>query len=197
MTMKKLFDEIPFLENDKIILKRMEDADARELERMTRSDRVYRFLPTFLYEQKYKDKHDVIRLFYEECFPAKEGIFLGIYQKDRSLTGEEGSGFRDDPGLVFCGIAEFYGFRDPVHKISIGYRLLEEYWGRGIASMAVSLMVDYLYEQTEIEIITASTMIENEASASVLRKNDFVLVNSNVGEDWGYPEPTMVDKWIR
>ena len=197
MTMKKLFDEIPFLENDKIILKRMEDADARELERMTRSDRVYRFLPTFLYEQKYEDKHDVIRLFYEECFPAKEGIFLGIYWKDRSLSEEEGAGFRDDPDHVFCGIAEFYGFRDPVHKISIGYRLLEEYWGRGIASMAVSLMVDYLYNQTEIEIITASTMIENQASASVLRKNDFVLVNSNVGEDWGYPAPTMVDKWIR
>ena len=50
MTMKKLFDEIPFLENDKIILKRMEDADAQELERMTRSDHVYHFLPTFLYE---------------------------------------------------------------------------------------------------------------------------------------------------
>ena len=63
--------------------------------------------------------------------------------------------------------------------------------------MAVSLMVDYLYNQTEIEIITASTMIENQASAGVLRKNDFVLVNSNVGEDWGFPEPTMVDKWIR
>ena len=63
--------------------------------------------------------------------------------------------------------------------------------------MAVSLMVDYLYGETEIEIITASTMIENQASASVLRKNDFALVNSNVGEDWGFPEPTMVDKWIR
>lgn len=182
--MKKLFDEIPFLENDKIILKKMEDSDARELERMTRSDHVYRYLPTFLFEQKYENKHDVIRLFYEECFPEKEGIFLGIYRKENS-------------DAVFCGIAEFYGFRDPVHKISIGYRLLEEYWGRGIASMAVSLMVDYLYGQTEIEIITASTMIENQASASVLRKNDFVLVNSNVGEDWGFPEPTMVDKWIR
>ena len=195
--MKKLFDEIPFLENDKIILKRMEDADAQELERMTRSDRVYRYLPTFLYEQKYEDKHYVIRQFYEECFSAKEGIFLGIYWKDKTLTRENGMIDKDNSDHVFCGIAEFYGFRDPVHKISIGYRLLEEYWGRGIAGMAVSLMVDYLYSQTEIEIITASTMIENQASASVLRKNDFVLVNSNVGEDWGYPDSTMVDKWIR
>ena len=54
-TMKKLFDEIPFLENDKIILKKMEDSDARELERMTKSDHVYRYLPTFLFEQKYEN----------------------------------------------------------------------------------------------------------------------------------------------
>lgn len=195
--MKKLFDEIPFLENDKIILRRMEERDARALERMTQSDSVYRYLPTFLFEQKYEDKQDVIRRFYEECFPAREGIFLGIYYKGNPITDKKASEMKESPGEIFCGIAEFYGFRDPVHKISIGYRLLEEYWGRGIASQAVSLMVDYLYGQTEIEIITASTMIENQASASVLRKNDFVLVNSDVGEDWGYPEPIMVDKWIR
>ena len=98
--MKKLFDEIPFLENDKIILKRMEDSDAPELERMTRSDRVYRYLPTFLYEQKYDDKRYVIRQFYEDCFPNQEGIFLGIYWKE-------------DSEIIFCGIAEFLRFQGP------------------------------------------------------------------------------------
>ena len=26
--------------------------------------------------------------------------------------------------------------------------------------------------------------------------NGFTLVNHTVNEDWGYPEPTLVDKWI-
>ena len=31
----------------------------------------------------------------------------------------------------------------------------------------------------------------------VLIKNDFTLVNHAVDEDWGFPEPTPEDKWIR
>ena len=59
------------------------------------------------------------------------------------------------------------------------------------------IMVDYLYGETDIEIITASTMIENLASANVLRKNGFSLVVHSALEDWGYAEPTLTDKWIR
>ena len=178
----KLFDEIPFLENEHITLKKIEDEDAGALEKMTRSDRVYRYLPTFLFEQKYVDKQYVIRQLYEDCFQRKEAIFLGIYPRTDG---------------AFCGILELYGFKDYIHKISIGYRLSEEYWGRGIATEAVALAVDYLYSGTDIQIITASSMIENQGSANVLRKNDFTLVNSGVEEAWGFPEPVLVDKWIR
>ncbi len=79
----------------------------------------------------------------------------------------------------------------------MGYRLLERCWGRGIASAALGMMIDYLYNETDIEIITASTMIENLASARVLTKNGFQLVVHAVGEDWGYEQPTVADKWIR
>ena len=59
------------------------------------------------------------------------------------------------------------------------------------------MMVDHLLNEKGIEIITASTMIENQASANVLKKNGFALVVHAVGEDWGYPQPTVADKWIR
>ena len=58
-------------------------------------------------------------------------------------------------------------------------------------------MVRYLYDETDIEIITASTMVENRASARVLEKNGFDLVISGADEDWGYEGPTPTDKWIR
>ena len=90
-----------------------------------------------------------------------------------------------------------YGYRDEMHKISVGYRIMERYWGRGIATEALGLMVRYLYNETDIEIITASTMPENQASANVLRKNDFTLVVSGADEDWGFDHPIPTDKWIR
>ena len=95
-----------------------------------------------------------------------------------------------------AGLAEFYGLRDRLHKASVGYRLRERYWGKGIATEAVRLMVGYLYGETDIEIITASTMVENSASAHVLEKVDFIRTARYVEEDWGFPEPTIVDKWF-
>lgn len=176
--MKKLFSEVPYLQNGRITLRRIEKADAPGLQALVDSPRVYRYLPTFLFEKKYPDIQTVIRHLYDECF--EESIILGIFEGDQ-----------------FCGLGEFYGYKDSIHKISAGYRLLEECWGRGIATQALGLMIRYLYDETDIEIITASTMVQNQASANVLRKNDFALVSSGVGEDWGYEQPTIADKWIR
>lgn len=175
---KKLFSEIPQLKSDRLVLKGLTRDDAPALQELVDSSNVYRYLPTFLFEKQYPDVRCVIDHLYDECW--KESIILGVFENDG-----------------FCGLAEMYGYRDPVHKISVGYRLLERCWGRGIASAALGMMIDYLYNETDIEIITASTMIENLASARVLTKNGFQLVVHAVGEDWGYEQPTVADKWIR
>lgn len=180
--MKKLFDEIPRLEDEKIVLRRLTPADADDLRAFARSERIYRTLPTFLLEQKYEDPLEVIERLYSDCFQAKETLILGIFLKD---------------GGAFCGLAEFYGYKDALHKTCVGYRLSERCWGRGIATRTVALMVDYLYTQTDIEIITASTMVENRASARVLEKNGFAMSAASVPEDWGYDRPTLADKWFR
>ena len=175
---KKLFSEIPHLQGRRLELKELTLNDAPALQELVDSDRVYRYLPTFLFEKKYDDVATVIGRLYDECW--QDSIILGV--------------FRDGS---FCGLAEMYGYRDPIHKISVGYRLLERCWGQGIAGEALGLMIDYLYNETDIEIITASTMVENLASAAVLMKNGFSLVVHAVGEDWGYEQPTIADKWIR
>ena len=175
---KKLFSEIPYLNSGRLVLKRLGPDDAPSLQELVDSPGVYRYLPTFLFEKQYPDVGYVIDHLYDECW--KESIILGV--------------FRDEE---FCGLAEMYGYRDPVHKISVGYRLLERCWGQGIASEALGLMIDYLYNETDIKIITASTMVENLASARVLQKNGFQLVVHAVDEDWGYEKPTVADKWIR
>jgi len=179
--MTKLFDEVPRLEGERIILRRLEPADADDLRELARDERVYRYLPTFLFEQKYEDARRVIDELYADLFRAKESLILGIFRKDSG---------------AFCGLGEFYGFKDALHKTCVGYRLVERCWGRGIATGAVALMVDYLLGRTDIEIITASTMVENLASARVLEKNGFTRTASGVPEDWGYPEPTLADKWF-
>ena len=177
--MKGLFSEIPHIGDERLVLRRLGKADAVPLARLAHSAAVYRYLPTFLYEQKYPDIDRVIRGLYTECI--RESMILGVFLR------EDGR---------FCGLAEVYGCREPIHKVSIGYRLLEECWGRGIATETVRLLTGWLLDRAGVEIMTASTMVENRASARVLEKNGFSLVNSGVGEDWGYPQPTIADKWF-
>ena len=98
---------------------------------------------------------------------------------------------------AFCGMAELYGCRDEYRKISLGYRLIPAAWGQGIATEAVLRVIEYLYHETDTGIITASVITENHASANVLRKAGFQMTAAAVPEDWGFPEPRIVDKWFR
>lgn len=176
--MKKLFSPIPYLQGERLILKALTAQDAAALSELTGSAAVYQYLPAFLFEKRYKDPLHVIRRLYSEALA--DSLILGIYMEGQ-----------------LCGLTELYGYRDKIHKISVGYRLAERWWGRGIATEALAMMVDFLYRKTDIAIITASTMTENLASANVLRKNSFKIAAPHVQEDWGFAHPTVVDKWIR
>lgn len=175
--MKKLFSEIPCFQGERIVLRRLTEEDAEPLKELSESPAVNRYLPTFLFEKKYDDSREVIRRLYDECF--EESIILGIYEQDR-----------------FCGLAEMYGYRPAAYKISVGGRLLEEAWGRGLAKEALRFMIQYLFEETDIRLITASTMIENKISPRVLQANGFHLIMHAVDEDWGFENPVKTDKWM-
>ena len=178
---KKLFSEIPTIEGERVVLGKVVDADADALRDLTGNSLVQRYLPTFLFEKQFGDTHEAIRQMYGDLFERKESLIMAIRVKGE---GE------------LAGLAEFYGLRDCLHKVSVGSRFRECWWGHGLATEATRLMVDYLYDETDIEIITASTRVENKASAHVLEKVGFIRTARGVEEDWGFPEPAIVDKWF-
>ena len=106
--MKKLFSEIPRIGSGHIEIKELTENDADALNELVRNDKVYKYLPTFLFERKYEDIHYVIKHLYDECF--EESIILGIFA-----------------GGVFCGIAEMYGYRDELHKIITASTMTENH----------------------------------------------------------------------
>lgn len=180
-TRKKLFSEIPSIEGERIVLDRVVDTDAEALGDLVGNQLVQRFEPAFLFEKQFDDAHEAIRHMYGKVFDNKESLILAVRMKE---TGE------------LAGLAEFYGLRDRLHKVSVGCRLRESFWGQGLATEATRLMVGYLYDETDIEIITASTAVGNKASAHVLEKVDFIRTARGVEEDWGFAKPMLVDKWF-
>lgn len=179
--MKVLFDSFPYIENRRILLKNMDESDVEALLEMTKSENVYRYLPKFLIEQQYDDKFEVIYHCNSDKFEAKEAILLGVYLKETNNQ--------------FCGIAEIYHYDPALAKVTIGYRLADPYWGKGIATEIVSLIVQYLFKETDIEVIVASHISDNPASGKVLKKNRFTKIDAYAEEDWGYKEKARVDRW--
>ena len=60
-------------------------------------------------------------------------------------------------------------------SIEVGYFVAEEYWGNGIATAAVSLIIDYIKSHFDIVRIYAEVFGHNTASMKVLEKNGFHL----------------------
>ena len=180
--MLRLFEEFPRLESERLLLREWTAADAPALEEIIRDPAVYRYLPTFLYEQSVADTGEMIAGARAACFDTKESILFGV-----CLT--------DDPAAVI-GIAEIYNYEPQKEKASVGYRLNRRYWGQGIAGEATALLTRYLLEQTDVRKITAHVMAENGASARVLEKNGYVLRWTGLREDWGRGEPVLINKYM-
>jgi len=63
-----------------------------------------------------------------------------------------------------------------VDRLSLGYALSPEAWGRGYASEAVEAMVNVAFTLTPCVEINVEVRVENSASRRVLEKNSFAFV---------------------
>jgi len=70
--------------------------------------------------------------------------------------------------------------RNDADRLTLGYSLAAEAWGRGLATEAVAAIVDAAFTLSHFEEIEASVHVENPASGRVLAKNGF----AHVGRGW-------------
>ena len=84
--------------------------------------------------------------------------------------------FAIEIGHVVAGNISCMWHKDVYAKtVEVGYFIGENYWGKGIASAAVALMLEAIKKNKEIVRIEAKIFDGNGASARVLEKNNFVL----------------------
>ena len=173
--MPELFDSFPYLENHHIIIRKMSEADVDALEEITGNPNVYRFIPPFLYQKSKGNLLAAIRNLGGRDFDKKKLVIAGIYlcaEPDRLI-----------------GLAEMFDYKKRANQITIGYRINESYWHRGIATDTVELIVDYLCRDMGIQTLRAFVMPENIFSEKVLIKAGFIKEPDTVQEkNWGGKE---------
>jgi ribosomal-protein-alanine N-acetyltransferase len=84
----------------------------------------------------------------------------------------------DDP--VLCGSIGFKGPPDEQGIVEIGYSVLQEFQGQGLATEMVAAIVKWAEHQPQVKRIEAETNIDNKASIRVLEKNNFIYVGVGI-----------------
>jgi len=152
------YAKFPYIVTDKVILRKIVETDIEGLFEIYNNKNVFTFIPGDI-----KNNKDTVQNMighFERDFNKRKIIFLGI-----CLT--------EAPDEI-VGVAEMFEYDAKVNMITIGYRINERYWGKGIATKAVRALVDYLFFTVKINRIQAFVMTSNKKSQKVLQKNKFV-----------------------
>lgn len=151
--MAELFETFPYLENEKIIIRKMTSYDVPALSEISHNGNVYKYIPPFLYKKSDKLLETAIKNLGCRDFDKKKLIVAGIYLKV-------------NPNKL-VGFVEMFDYRKRANKITIGYRLNEKYWNQKIATNALKLVVEYLTKEIGIPTLQAFVMPENIYSEKV------------------------------
>jgi len=113
-------------------------------------------------------------------FEKKKYIIAGIYSKD-------------NPNRL-VGLAEIFDYKKRENKVTVGYRLNEDYWNKKIATNTLKIMVEYLTDKIGITTLQAVVMPEKLYSSKVLLNNGFVKEDYTSQEkNWGGQEDVIVE----
>lgn len=89
----------------------------------------------------------------------------------------------DNDYPILCGSVGFKGPPDKRGMVEIGYSVLPEFQGQGLATEMVAGIVQWAKHQSRVKHIEAETNIDNKASVRVLEKNSFISAGVGLEPD--------------
>ena len=148
------FCDNPKLETERLILRKIQEDDAEDVFGYAKNPEVAKYT-TWEAHKSLKDTKIYINW------------VIGRYKNDE--TGDWVIQLKETGKIIgSLGFAQL-----DLHNScgSIGYALGKEYWGRGIATEAVKRLIQFGFEEMELNRIDAVHIPENEASGKVMQKS--------------------------
>ena len=159
------------LETDRLLFRPLELSDAEDMFAMDKNPAVHKYLwqkPFETIEESIK----VIEYVQAQYETNKIGRLATIIKETGEFIGWTGIKFVDNH--IENGNTNFYDY---------GYRLNEKFWGKGYATEATKLWLDYGLNQMNIDKIHAYTHSENGPSNAVLKKTGMKFMEGYIAED--------------
>ena len=151
------FTPFPILETERLILRRVDNNDVGEIFSMRSNAETMKYIPRPFVTNNEEALAHIALL--DSGLEKNEAINWAI-----TFKGEN----------KLLGIIGFYRTKFEDYRSEIGYMLLSENHGKGIASEAVERALDYGFNKMNLHSIEAIIDPRNKESERVLLKNGFV-----------------------
>ena len=83
---------------------------------------------------------------------------------------------QDGQYIGFCGLR----YVAKTKSVDVGYRIMHQYWGKGLATEATIASLDIGFKQYDLKQIVSRARVDNPASIKVLLKTGFKQIDSEV-----------------
>lgn len=150
------FIPFPTLTTERLILRKLEASDAKDIFSHRSDDNVNTHLEGFRHPT-IEDTHAFINRVIKEIAFGKTILWV-LTQKDNN---------------TFMGTVCFWNISKDERKAETGYSLVTEYHGMGYMNEALEKIIDFGFNVMKLKTIEAYTHESNEASIKLLQKNKF------------------------
>lgn len=165
------------LETERLILKPIDESHVDDILKIRSNEITNQFVKRIQPKTNY-DALDFI-LTIKKRTQNNETFYFGItFKNQQNLIG------------TIC----LYRFSDDRTEAEVGYELLPEFHKKGIMSEALSAVLNFGFNELNLQTILAFTNKFNENSKTLLLKNDFVLQEGRIDE--GFPDNLIFSKKI-
>ena len=150
----QIFTQFPEYETERLILRQIVSADAPSIMAIFGDEAVTNYYDLYTFTRM-AEAVELIEYF-SESYRSERQIRWGIVRKkDNQLIGT-------------CGFVAIH-----THRGEIGYDLASAYWRQGYMTEALEVLLEVGFDDMHLHRIEALVMVDNIASAGLLRKRGF------------------------
>lgn len=151
-----------FIETPRLLLRELIEDDIPGLYKLDSNPEVHRYLGNQPIKSM-EESEAILRHVQKQYQENGIGRWAVIDKETKDFIGWSGLKYEQNLRLGF-------------HYYDLGYRLRQEYWGKGIATEAATVFLEYGFNKLNLKEIYAAAHIENIASNKILRKLGFQFI---------------------
>lgn len=150
-------DKFPVIETERLVLRQVTNNDAEDMLKYLSDQTVMEYYGL----EPFKSIDDAVEeiLWYQSILEESTGIRWGI-----TLKGQERV-------IGSCG---FLNLAAQHYRSEIGFELSKDYWGQGIASEALEVVIKFGFEHLNLQRIQALIEPQNISSQKLVERKGFI-----------------------